>query len=151
MGRACLLAACGWDACKLSDMVLGGGTPQTLASLPPGACEMQQSVLGCSMCGARAGLWTFAQHPGSAPSTPPGTCCSEWLICLIIVRCWHAAGFCTPKIARRQADRTTASDTCFGPQACAHCANTCQPTYPPSSHTIIYTYCPYQTYVLRDC
>ena len=64
--RACLLAACGWDACQLSSLVLGGRSPQHTAGLPAGACEMQQSVLGCSMCGARAGLWSFADQPGQA-------------------------------------------------------------------------------------
>ena len=64
--RACLLASCGWDACQLSSLVPGGRSPQHTAGLPAGACEMQQSVLGCGMCGARMGLWSFADQPGQA-------------------------------------------------------------------------------------
>ena len=69
--RACLLAACGWDACKLSSLVMTNiSDPKhhSMAALPPATCDMQQSVLGCSMCGARAGLWSFAQQPGQAHS-----------------------------------------------------------------------------------
>lgn len=66
--RACLLAACGWDACNLSSLVMGGTIPQPIAALPAGTCEMQQSVLGCGMCGAKVGLWSFAQQPGQAHS-----------------------------------------------------------------------------------
>ena len=66
--RACLLAACGWDACQLSST--SNPNRHSIAALPPGTCDMQQSVLSCSMCGARAGLWSFAQLPGQyhAPS-----------------------------------------------------------------------------------
>ena len=68
--RACLLAACGWDACKLSSLVTTDtNSPNPVAALPPGTYDMQQSVLGCSMCGATVGLWSFAQQPGQAQSS----------------------------------------------------------------------------------
>ena len=70
--HACLLAACGWDACKLSSLVMtntSNPNHDSIAALPSGTCDMQQSVLGCSMCGAKAGLWSFAQQPGQ-PHSP---------------------------------------------------------------------------------
>lgn len=140
VGRACLLAACGWDACKLSGLFLGGGTPQALASLPPGACEMQQSVLGCSMCGARAGLWTFAQHPGPAPPAPP----PPWEPAgvngsLALSLCAAGMQLVSLQLKLPVTNCNTAWDPCINPQACTQSANTCQPPL-PSSHTIIHTY-----------
>jgi len=63
--RACLLAACGWDACHLRSMVAGNSGEQLAGEgLPGGACEMHEGVLACAMCGSRVGLWNFAQQPG---------------------------------------------------------------------------------------
>lgn len=62
--RACLLAACGWDAFQLSSLVGRVSPQQAAAGSPPGQCEMQDGVLACGMCGARVGLWSFAHQPG---------------------------------------------------------------------------------------
>lgn len=62
--RACLLAACGWDAFQLSSLVGRASPQQAAAGLPHGACEMQDGVVACGMCGTRVGLWSFAHQPG---------------------------------------------------------------------------------------
>ncbi|KAL0032405.1 hypothetical protein WJX79_009776 [Trebouxia sp. C0005] len=61
--RACLLAACGWDAFQLSSLVGRASPQQAAAGLPHGACEMQDGVVACGMCGTRVGLWSFAHQP----------------------------------------------------------------------------------------
>ncbi len=62
--RACLLAACGWDAFQLSSLVGKASPQQAAAGLPHGVCEMQDVVVACGMCGTRVGLWSFAHQPG---------------------------------------------------------------------------------------
>ena len=93
--RACLLAACGWDACKLSSLVMSNTSDPnngSIAALFPGACDMQHSVLGCSMCGARAGLWSFAQLPGQAHSPSPA------LLEPLSIRIFGSGGFASQHI-----------------------------------------------------
>lgn len=82
--RACLLAACGWDAFQLSSIVGRASPQQAAAGLPHGACEMQDGVVACGMCGARVGLWSFAHQPevdnqevGEPTSSPPPDACPE--------------------------------------------------------------------------
>ncbi|DBA96619.1 TPA: hypothetical protein ACH3X1_015480 [Trebouxia sp. C0004] len=76
--RACLLAVCGWDAFQLSSLVGRASPEQAAAGLPHGACEMQEGVVACGMCGTRVGLWSFAHQPevdnqevGEPTSSPP--------------------------------------------------------------------------------
>ena len=64
MRRACLLAACGWDALQLKSMVAGSTSHQESAGLPHGSCDIQDGVLACSMCGTKVGLWSFAEQLG---------------------------------------------------------------------------------------